>query len=104
MVAAFPSAGKPDFCRVGTTTCDVEPLRGTRGPRPLPGKLALFAVPLVVMLAYATGARAAEDEARRGEAAQAGGAPKNAASENPDHENPAHESTPREATTPPAPT
>src|SRR4029078_3688117 len=59
---AFKSAGKRAFCRVGPGTCAVEPLRGTRGIRPVSGKLALFAVPLIVTLAYATGARAADDE------------------------------------------
>jgi hypothetical protein len=55
--------------------------------RPLPGKLALSAVPLIVTLAHVTTARGADDEAPRDDAAPQVSAPENATSENPAHQN-----------------
>ncbi len=89
----------PIFVESEPCTCDVEPLRGTRGTRPLSGKLALFAVPLIVALAQAKVARAAGDDAPRDDAAPAVNAPENATPENPSREN-----TPLERVPPPATT
>jgi hypothetical protein len=73
------------------------------GSRPLLGKLALFAVPLIVTLAHVTGARAADDEAAREEAAPAINAPDNATSETPTSEKPSREDAPREPAAPAQP-
>src|SRR4051794_32100129 len=55
--------------------------------RPLPGKLALFAVPLIFTLAHVTTARGADDDAPREDVAPEVSAPENATSENPVREN-----------------